>query len=68
MENKYVWAIIAFVIGYYIAKKRQEKAILEKIEAAKEELTTEFSTGIDNALAMAEQKGMSVTQVRQLLK
>lgn len=68
MENKYVWAIIAFLIGYFIAKKRLEKNIADKVQAAEEALTAEFAAGIDNALAIAEQKGMSVAQVRQNFK
>jgi hypothetical protein len=68
MENKYVWAIIAFLVGYFIAKKRLEKSIADKVQAAEEALTTEFAAGIDNALAIAEQKGMTITQVRQNFK
>jgi len=68
MENKYVWAIVAFVIGYYIAKKRLEKTITDKVKEAEATIEKEFSDGVDNMLAIAEQKGMSVTQVRQNFK
>ena len=68
MENKYVWAIVAFVIGYFIAKKRLEKTIADKVKAAEDAITKEFSDGVDNVLAIAEQKGMTVTQVRQNFK
>lgn len=66
MDNKFVWAIAAFIIGYYIAKKRLEKNIAEKVKAATAELEKEFSQGVDQMLATAESKGMSISQVRQL--
>lgn len=66
MDNKFVWAIGAFIIGYYIAKKRLEKNIAEKVKTATADLEKEFSQGVDQMLATAESKGMSISQVRQL--
>lgn len=67
MDNKFVWAIAAFIIGYWIAKKRLEKTVLEKVKEAEEKISKEFSDGVSNALAIAESKGMTVSQVRQSL-
>ena len=56
MDNKFVWVIAAFIIGYWIAKKRLEKTVLEKVKEAEEKISKEFSDGVSNALAIAESK------------
>lgn len=66
MDNKFVWAIAAFIIGYWIAKKRLEKNIAQKVKEATDSITAEFSQDVDKMLAVAEQKGLSVSQVRQM--
>lgn len=65
MDNKFVWAIAAFILGYYIAKRRIGGDIDKKIAEAEGKITAEFAAGVDNALAIAESKGMTVSQVRQ---
>lgn len=67
-NNKYLWIALAFVAGFYIAKKRTEKKMAATAQTMADDAVDKATKLFDTMLEKAQNAGASVADVRNVLK
>lgn len=67
MDNKYIWAIGAFVIGYYIASRKTKSEVKKKVDNAIAGISQEIHENFNKAIDLAAQKGHGLAELKQLI-
>jgi hypothetical protein len=67
-NNKYLFIALAFVAGFWIAKKRTEKKMAATAQTMAEEAVDKATQVFDTMLEKAQNAGATVADVRNVLK